>query len=356
VLGLATIITVLLWQRFVHRRLPYIHGALVAVTLATLVAYLWHAPVKYVAIPKDLRACFDILQSSDLGATPLITVLGNGLMVAFIASAETLLTAAALDKLYPRSKTDFDRELFAQGVGNMCAGFIGVLPVTGVMARSGTNAAAGAQSRMSAVLHGAWLLLFVVTFPWLLKLVPTASLAALLVYIGLKMANLGVWKEISKYGKSEVATYFATLGLIVCTDLLTGVLAGIALAISSLIYRFTHLDVVVNKDSENNRTDITLHGAATFLRLPNLARVLDDVEPGTELHVHLDRLNYIDHACLDLLLSWDKQHQASGGRLVIDWNALDSMYQDRRTSVRDDGIRQFRRVEPAVQVCETEVR
>jgi MFS superfamily sulfate permease-like transporter len=100
------------------------------------------------------------------------------------------------------------------------------------------------------------------------------------------------------------------------------VLIGIGLSALKLLYTFSHLNVRLDADEVANRAVLALEGAATFLRLPRLASALDKVPASAELHVDFERLDYIDHACLDLLMNWAKQHEATGGRLVIDWASL----------------------------------
>jgi len=205
--------------------------------------------------------------------------------------------------------------------------------MTGVIVRSGTNVQAGARTRMSAILHGAWLLLFVALCPFVLRLIPTASLAALLVYTGFKLTNLKVIKTLEQYGRSEVAIYLITICTIVVEDLLTGVVVGMVLTTAKLIYLLTHLSIRVEKP-DAKRTVLFLDGAATFLSLPKLAMVLESVPSDAELHIHIEELDYIDHACLDLLMNWEVQHKNQGGSLVIDWGTLGMMFRERRKAAR----------------------
>jgi MFS superfamily sulfate permease-like transporter len=185
---------------------------------------------------------------------------------------------------------------------------------------------AGARTRLSTVLHGGWLLVFVSLLPGVLRQIPTAALAAILVYTGYKLVNLKAVRTLWGYGKSEVAIYGLTLATIVAKDLLTGVLIGIGLSVVKLLYTFSHLHVRLESDPEFARNTLYLEGAATFVRLPRLAAALETVPPNTELHVHFEELTYIDHACLDLLLNWEKQHEATGGRLVVDWEGLTARF------------------------------
>jgi MFS superfamily sulfate permease-like transporter len=249
--------------------------------------------------------------------------------LAFIASAETLLCATAVDQMHTGSRTNYNRELSAQGIGNILCGFLGALPMTGVIVRSGANVQAGAKTRASAILHGLWLLALVAAFPGLLRLIPTASLAALLVYTGYKLVNVAQIRKLGRFDRLELTIYFATLSGIVVFDLLTGVLIGLGLAIIKLVYTFSHLRISVAINREWNRAEVRLRGAATFIRLPELAEALEGIPSGMEVHLHIDELDYIDHGCLEMISSWDQRHQKSGGKLVIEWDELVKRYHRR---------------------------
>ena len=194
--------------------------------------------------------------------------------------------------------------------------------MTGVIVRSSANIHAGAKSRASAIMHSVWMLALVAALPWVLEFIPICSLAGVLVYTGYKLVNIKAIKRLAQFGKMEVVIYAVTLGTIVAKDLLTGVLVGLALSVAKLVYRFSHLKIRVHEEVSLNRTTLYLSGAATFLRLPKLAAALENVPSSTELHIHFEKLTYIDHACLELITNWEKQHAASGGKLVIDWDRL----------------------------------
>lgn len=341
-LGVATILIIIFWSKFAPKKLKMVPSFLIAITVVSGIAAVFHFPVRYVDLPANILSCLKFPDANSLTYLMDKDVLLSGLEVAFIASAETLLTAAALDKLHRGQRTNYDRELTAQGVGNFLCGILGALPMTGVMVRSGVNVAAGAKSRLSNIMHGVWLLLFVSSLPFVLKLVPVSSLAALLVFTGYKLMDVKTIKNLSKFGKSEVAIYATTVILIVSVDLLTGVLAGLAMSVCKLVYTFTRLDIKVDFEEQTNRTSLHLTGAATFLNMPKLADCLEMVRQDSELHVHLEGLDYIDHACLDLLMSLDKQMTLSGGSLVIDWSTLGTVFKDRRRTYREGSTREFR--------------
>lgn len=325
--GLLTILLLVGWESLASKRLKLVPAPLVAICAVTaLVAWL-KLPVLYVAVPDSLWSEIHLPSLVVLRGAPLGALLQAGLVVAIVASAETLLCATAVDKLKPGPKTDYDRELAAQGIGNLVCGFLGALPMTGVIVRSAANVEAGGRTRLSAILHGAWLLVFVAALGFLLRAIPTASLAAMLVYIGYKLVKPQTIRELAKYGRGEVLIYLATVVMIVATDLLTGVLTGVVLSALKLLYTFSHLKTSTHTTLDG-RTVLNLEGAATFLRLPQLADILENVPEDAELHVDMEHLHYIDHACLDLMMDWAKQHESVGGMLVIDWNSLHARFHD----------------------------
>jgi MFS superfamily sulfate permease-like transporter len=222
----------------------------------------------------------------------------------------------------PRSH--FDRELGAQGIGNLLCGAVGALPMTGVIVRSSANVQAGATSRASAILHGLWLLAFVAALPFVLKLVPVASLAGVLVFTGVKLADPKSLTGLKRYGRTPMVIYALTALMIVATDLLTGVLVGFGLSIAFLAVKAAQLKVSLTyREDQPDQADLRLVGAATFLRVPQLTKVLEQVKPGTTLHVPLERVSYIDHACMELLEDWGRTQASNGMRLVIEPKALE---------------------------------
>jgi MFS superfamily sulfate permease-like transporter len=326
-IGLLTIAVIVGWKALAPKKLQIVPATLLAVVIATVVAAVSGVSVKLVNVPDSITSAVTFPTADTLGSLLTGPVIVAALGMAFVASAETLLCATAVDKMHTGPRTRYDRELAAQGVGNMICGALGALPMTGVIVRSAANVEAGARSRASAILHGLWLLVFVAALPWVLKMIPTASLAALLVFTGYKLVNLKVVRELRQYGRGEVLIYVVTLVMIVATDLLTGVLTGIGLSALKLLYGFSHLDVRLKPEPQRGATVMYLDGAATFIRLPRLAAALEQVPPSTELHVHFEHLRYVDHACLDLLVNWEKQHEATGGQLVIDWDQFTARFQ-----------------------------
>ncbi|MBI4909652.1 MAG: SulP family inorganic anion transporter [Acidobacteria bacterium] len=324
-LGLSTILILIAWAKLAPKKLKWVPGALVAVAFATGMAKILALPVRYVDLPDDLLGTIQFPSLTVLQGAFNPDMLLAAATVAFVASAETLLSATAVDQMHDGPRTQYDKELRSQGIGNMIAGLAGGLPMTGVIVRSATNVAAGAQTRLSAMMHGLWLLLLVAAVPFLLRLVPTASLAAVLVYTGYKLVNPENVKRLLRYGGAPVFIYAATLVMIVATDLLTGILVGLACSLLKVVYGLTHMEVRVRNNGVQ-RIDLDIVGAATFIRMPKLLDALESLPRDEEVHVHLHGLIYIDHACMDAISNWERQRSSRGAKVVVEWEELMAKY------------------------------
>lgn len=341
-IGVTTIATIIAWSKFAPKKVSFIPGALVGILVATLVAtVVWKTTgLKVMTLDVPTNMFSETTFPSAAWGTFILerSTWLSAVVFAIVASAATLLTASAVDNLSRDIgvKTDFDQELTSQGVGNFLCGLVGALPMTGVIVRSSANVQAGARTRNSTILHGVWLLLFVCFLPKLLEPIPRSALGALLVYTGLKLLNPAQLKELWKVGKSEAFIYMITVVLIVSVDLLMGVMAGVALSAGKLLYRFSHLDIDVEADEENHKYQLKLRGAATFLRLPILADYLEELPGDAELHVCLEEVDYIDHACFELLMNWAEAHVEDGGKLVMDWARLHGAFQSEANKDDED--------------------
>ncbi|MCA9243635.1 MAG: SulP family inorganic anion transporter [Phycisphaerales bacterium] len=332
IVGLATMVAIAGWS-YVPGRLKSVPAPLVAVVVGTLMAMLFGLSVKKIDVPASLIEAVTLPAFADFGILASGSIIVAVLTMAIVASAETLLCATAVDQMHNGPRTNYDRELAAQGIGNMLCGIVGALPMTGVIVRSSANVTAGARTRLSAIMHSVWLLVFVAALPFVLQSIPTAALAAILVYTGYKLMNFKAIPKLASYGRSELAIFFATVAGVVAIDLLSGVLIGLGLSMAKLIYTFSHLEIHKEMSADEDRTTLRLVGAATVVRLPFLAETLEATPADTELHVNLEGLDYIDHACLNLLMEWEKQHEAQGGRLVIDWTDLTARFRSQRPLV-----------------------
>lgn len=325
--GLITIVLIVGWPLVAPARLRVLPAALIGISGATLFANLNGLEVQMLNVSANMFSETTLPTSASwfmLFSDPI--VITGAIVIALVASAETLLCATAVDQLHSGVRTNYDKELTAQGIGNVLCGLVGALPMTGVIVRSSANVNSGARTRLSAMLHGFWLLIFVAAFPFVLSYIPRAALGALLVHIGIKLVNIRQIRSLWDTSRSEVAIFLITLTVIVVEDLLVGVVVGILLSAAKLLYRFSHLEL--NLVKQDNIVRLQMEGAATFLRLPQLASKLESVSDSAELHVDFEHLTYIDHACLDLLMNWARQHEGTGGNLIIDWSSLHGRFSE----------------------------
>ncbi len=310
--GLLCIGSIMAWNKYKPKKLKSVPGSLVGVVVATSVVALFGMPVKFVTIPENIFSEVKFLSFEGMGGlSEFLPLLAAALGLAFVASAESLLCASAVDEMHSGEKTKFNKELFAQGVGNTLCGFLGALPMTGVIVRSAANVESGAQTRWSSVLHGIWILVFVVLFPFVLKAIPMAALAGVLVFTGFKLVQIEQMKTLLRIGKSELAVYFVTLVGIVAVDLLTGVCLGIAAALLRLLIKVSRLESEV--ESENEQTVVKLRGNATFLHIPQLSKVLEKYPVEQRVRVETKDLVFIDSAAEKLLRNW---HRDRGSQFV----------------------------------------
>lgn len=327
--GAVTIATIFAWGSLTPKSWRIMPAPLVGVMAGTAVAAAFKLTgIRYVDVPPNIWAVTVFPTAENLMRIVEPDIAIGALSVALIASAETLLCATAVDQMHRGERTKYDKELTAQGIGNALCGLLGVLPMTGVIVRSAANVDAGAQTRYSTILHGVWLLLFATALPFTLHYVPLAALAGMLVYTGYKLAYPKIVPELMKYGRSEVLIYAATIATIVLGDLLKGVLLGLVLSLLKLLYTFSHLGLR-REDHANGTIDVHLEGAATLIRLPMLAAELEKLPAGARVRVFIEELSYIDHACIELLTNWNKQHSGTGGHIEIEWEGLTHRYRSK---------------------------
>ncbi|MCO6441234.1 MAG: SulP family inorganic anion transporter [Nitrococcus mobilis] len=321
-IGLATLLTLMGWNAFRPKGLRAIPGPLVGVIVASVAAAIVGLDIRYVEVPRNLVDSVNIPAFSDFARLAEPVVFVDAVTIALVASAETLLCSAAVDRMQNRVRTNYNRELLAQGVGNTLAGSLGALPLTGVIVRSTVNIEAGARTRLSPILHGVWLLGLVVAFPQVLELIPRAALAAILVYTGYRLFNMSGLRRMWRLDRMEFGICIVTLSVIVLTDLLTGIITGVVLSFIKLVRTLSHLEIEVTQTGEK-RYEVDLHGAATFVRLPELAETIERLPGDSEIHLHVGGLVHVDRACLEWVQNHEGSHASRGGQLIVDWNEFE---------------------------------
>ncbi len=313
VIGLVSLAVLLAWDRS-RLRNSLIPAPLVVVVLGVLANVAMKATGSswligsshLVQVPTvaSLGEFFKVLPSPDLKAFGNPAIIMAAVTIAAVASLETLLNLEAVDKLDPRKRVSPpNRELMAQGVGNMVSGFLGGLPITSVIVRSSVNINAGAATRLSAFFHGVLLLLLVLLAPVWLNQIPLASLAAVLIVTGLKLASPKLFRQMWSEGRTQFVPFIVTTVAIVFTDLLTGVLIGLATSLAFILhsnYRRPLLRFMEHHVS-GDVLRIEFSNQVSFLNRAVLEQALDSVPVNG--HVVLDARNtdYIDPDILDLI-------------------------------------------------------
>ena len=317
-IGLATILTMLAWEKWRPQSLRLVPGALLGVTLATALAFFLQIEVARVDVPASIMGAVDVPSAGFFASLANPSLLLAALAIAFIASAETLLSAAAVDRMHDGVRTDYNKELRAQGIGNLLCGVAGALPMTGVIVRSSANVQAGATTRLSTIMHGAWILGFVALLPWLLREIPMAALGGILVVTGWRLVSVTHAKHLFKrYGYLPVVTWAVTFVLVVTTDLLTGVLVGLALSLLELIPYRKNLRLTVEENDVAGTSEVSLKGAATFISLSRLTAVLDGVPTGRPVQLDLHKLRGIDHTSAEMVSEWLARRRVAGQSVQI---------------------------------------
>lgn len=312
-IGTLTIATMLGWEKLRPQSMRLVPAALVGVVVATLAAWGLSLDVIRVDVPESITGAVALPDAGILAQFMQPTIIVTAIAIAFIASAETLLSAAAVDRMHNGVRTNYNKELRAQGLGNLLCGVAGALPMTGVIVRSSANVQAGAVTRLSAVLHGVWILGFVALLPWLLREIPMAALAGVLVVTGAKLVSLvHVRHLLHRYGPLPALIWAGTFVMIVATDLLTGVLVGLALSLVELLPHATKLRLGIDERREDDMHEIVLDGTATFIMLPKLNAALDRVTGPEGLLLNVERLRHIDHVCAEMLEEWIQRRRAAG--------------------------------------------
>jgi|TARA_B110000238_G_scaffold153361_1_gene165678 MFS superfamily sulfate permease-like transporter len=224
--------------------------------------------------------------------------------IAVVGSLETLLSVEATDKLDPQKRiTNTDRELLAQGTGNILSGLIGGLPITQVIVRSSANIQSGGQSKISAILHGVFLLFCVALIPFVLNMVPLAVLACILFMVGYKLAKPSLFKQMYKLGWNQFLPFIITLMGIVFTDLLIGISLGVIVSLIIFLRKsfqnshFLHQEFV----DEEKIVKMTLAEEVSFLNKSAILKALTELPEETQLTIDMSKSMNIDYDVLEII-------------------------------------------------------
>ncbi|MFI8190064.1 SulP family inorganic anion transporter [Streptomyces sp. NPDC085946] len=308
-IGAGTIAVVVLWKRM-PKKAQAVPGALAAVALATAASLAFGLPVATVEV-EGLLGVVQPPGADAFGELASPAIWGTIIAFALIASAESLFSAAAVDRLHDGPRTQYNKEMVAQGAGNTVCGLLGALPMTAVIVRSSANVAAGARTKASRVLHGVWLLLFAAALPAALALIPIPALAGILVHAGWKLIPFRQLVALWHSHKGEALILVVTAVSIVAVNMFEGVLIGLALSVVKTAWEASHVRLEV-VDKGAGPVQAYLSGNATFLRLPKILDSLESLPQDRPIELDLSGLHHLDHACRTALESWAERHSAVG--------------------------------------------
>ncbi|WP_239804549.1 SulP family inorganic anion transporter [Croceicoccus hydrothermalis] len=258
-----------------------------------------------VPVAETLTGFTQQFSTPDFSAIGMTDVWVVAFTLAIVASLESLLCVKAVDEIDPqRRTTDKNYELLAQGGGNIVSGFIGGLPLTSVIVRSSANVSAGAMTKMSAILHGFWLLLSVLLIPAVLNLIPLAALAAILIQVGYKLNNPALYKLRWKQGWHQFVPFVATVAAILLTDLLTGIIIGLAIGFVFVVAR--NFRTAITKTNDGDLYLVSARRSLYFIHKYELQKSLSEIPDNSIVVINLNRADFVDPDNIEIINSFVK--------------------------------------------------
>lgn len=314
IITLVSLAILLLWEKPFMKRFKLFPGALAAVVAGIFLNLCFHAFFPALALGKEqlvqvpiadsLKDFVGLFTLPDFSAIQDKQVIITAFTIAAVASIETLLCIEAVDKMDPwRRVTNQNRELKAQGVGNMISGLLGGLPITSVIVRSSANINSGARTKASAIMHGILLLICTAFIPGILNMIPLGALAAILLMTGYKLARISVFREMLSNGKYQFIPFVVTVVAVVFTDLLTGVGLGLATSVLAILYNNMTNSYYFHKENHHEGEIIRIHLSeeVSFLNKASIKKTLDDLPHNSTVIIDAGNSHYIDFDVLELI-------------------------------------------------------
>ena len=302
-----------------HKIFGMLNGPLVVVVLGIIMNYFYQNgilnftlsqdQIVNIPVPENLMGFFGQFTFPDFSAISNIEVWKIGFVMAVVASLETLLCVEATDKLDPDKRiTPTNRELKAQGLGNLVSGLIGGLPVTQVIVRSSANINFGGKTKMSAILHGVFLLISAITIAGLLNMIPLASLAAILLMVGYKLAKPSLFKQMYKLGWEQFIPFIVTIIAILATDLLIGISAGLLVGgLFALYHSYRnsyHLKDIVTENGTLVH-HLVLAEEVSFFNKASVVKVLESIPENSKVIIDCSNSKSISYDVVELIMEYE---------------------------------------------------
>lgn len=303
-----------------HKIFQIIQGPIVVVVLGIVMNYLYQSgslpfslaadQVVRLPVANSLTEFFTFFTFPDFSAITNFKVWEVAVVLAIVASLETLLCVEATDKLDPYKRvTPTNRELKAQGLGNVLSGLIGGLPLTQVIVRSTANITFGGKTKMSAILHGVFLLISAITIAGLLNMIPLASLAAILIIVGYKLAKPALFVQMYKLGWEQFVPFVATVVGILATDLLKGIIIGVLFGIFYTLrhsYRNSHYMKDIRTTEQGHEVHhLVLAEEVSFFNKANVIQALDAIPANSKVVIDFSKSKSVAHDVLELIQNYE---------------------------------------------------
>ena len=314
IITLISLLIMVLWEKPFMKRFKIIPGALAAVVAAILLNLIYSAFFPSMIVGKEhlvqvpvantVNEFLGLFKFPDFSTIWNKEALITAFTIAAVASIETLLCIEAVDKMDPlRRVTNQNRELKAQGVGNMVSGLLGGLPITSVIVRSTANMNAGAKTKASTIMHGTLILICTALIPGVLNMIPLGALAAILLLTGYKLARISIFREMFANGKYQWIPFMVTVITVVFTDLLTGVGLGLLTSMVAILYFNMKNSYYFHKENhhEGDVIRIFLSEEVSFLNKASIKLTLDHLPVNSTVIIDAARSKFIDFDVLELI-------------------------------------------------------
>ncbi len=313
-IGLSILIIWNVWLSKSSKIFQIIQGPVVAVAVGIIYYILTKdsstfsidsAKLVSVPVPEDISSFLGQFSSPNFDQITNPQIWVTAFTIALVASLETLLCVEATDKLDPRKRvTPTNRELLAQGTGNIISGLIGGLPITQVIVRSSANIQSGGKTKSSAIIHGFLLLTSLIIIPTLLNKIPLSVLAAVLFIVGYKLARPQLFATIYKQGWKQFVPFIITVLGIIFTDLLVGIGMGLAVGIVIILiknYQNSHFLHIEKENDGIEKIKMTFAEEVTFINKGAILKELEQIAPNTKLEINVKNTRFLDYDIIEIL-------------------------------------------------------
>jgi MFS superfamily sulfate permease-like transporter len=316
IIGIIGLVIILFWDNMLSKKHGFfkiIQGSLIAVLFGTILQIIFNGSsslsiegkhLVQVPVPDSIADFGSFLSFPDFSQVFSIEILTIAFTLALVASLETLLSVEATDKLDPEKNiTPTNRELFAQGIGNIASGLVGGLPITQVIVRSSANIQSNGKTKMSAILHGTLLLVSVLAIPSILNHIPKSVLAAILIVVGFKLAKPSLFKKMYALGWTQFLPFIVTIVVIIFTNLLYGIFTGLAIGFSVVLIKNYQNAIFLNKEIQNNGSVIKMTFAEeiSFLNKATIQNELYALPENSRLELDIRKTTYLDYDIVEIL-------------------------------------------------------